>query len=189
MNFKLMLLLALALPASGFAETVARPDIREQLLEMARRDQDARHSATDKPGGGNLMFQVDQANLPRIKEIIAKVGWPGKSMVGEDGARAAWLLVQHADLDPAFQREMLAKIEPLVQTGEVSKKDYAYLYDRTHDPQRYGTQGECHGEAGWKPRAIEAAESVDQRRTDVGLPPMSEYIKLMNTVCPQPAAR
>jgi hypothetical protein len=47
---------------------------------------------------------VDAANTARMKRIVAERGWPGRSLVGDDGAQAAWLLVQHADHDPAFQR-------------------------------------------------------------------------------------
>jgi hypothetical protein len=50
---------------------------------------------------------VDAGNLAWLKETVAEVGWPGRSMVGEDGAHAAWLLAQHADRDPAFQRRCL----------------------------------------------------------------------------------
>ncbi len=38
----------------------------------------------------------------RMREIVARVGWPGRRMVGDDGASAAWLLVQHSDTDPGF---------------------------------------------------------------------------------------
>jgi len=52
----------------------------------------------------NRMTKRDADNLLRMKEIIAKYGWTGKSLVGTDGATAAWLLVQHSDRDVAFQR-------------------------------------------------------------------------------------
>src|SRR3954453_2080197 len=39
---------------------------------------------------------LDRHDL-RLAAIIAAVGWPGRSLVGEDGADAAWALAQHAD--------------------------------------------------------------------------------------------
>lgn len=33
-------------------------------------------------------------------------GRPGKSLMGDDGANAAWPLVQHAGSDPVFQRQL-----------------------------------------------------------------------------------
>ena len=38
------------------------------------------------------MAAADGANLPWLRQVITGVGWPGKSLVGEDGAQAAWLL-------------------------------------------------------------------------------------------------
>ena len=46
-------------------------------------------------------------NLPWLEQVVTGIGWPGKSRVGEDGARAAWLPAQLADSDPAFQRRCL----------------------------------------------------------------------------------
>ena len=171
----------LALHLTAHAAAVSHPDLRRELLEMKKKDQDAREEAVH--GGSRDLFRIDQENLKRLKEIVAAVGWPTISMVGTDGSQAAWLLVQHADSDPAFQLQMLTTLEPLVRTGDISPKDYAYLYDRTHKPQRYGTQGDCDASAVWHPRAIEAGEDVDRRRAAIGLPPMREYNDLMNKVC------
>ena len=114
-----------------------------------------------------------------MHEIVAKYGWPGKSLVGEDGANAAWLLVQHADKDLSFQKDVLAKMEPMVKTQEVSAIDFGYLWDRVavaeHRPQRYGTQFDEKQE----PRPIEDEAHVDERRASIGLPSMAEYREQM----------
>ena len=34
-----------------------------------------------------------------MTQVLAEHGWPGWQLVGSDGAFAAWVLVQHADLD------------------------------------------------------------------------------------------
>jgi hypothetical protein len=36
-------------------------------------------------------------NTARLREIVSARGWPGRSLVGEDGATAAWLLLQHTN--------------------------------------------------------------------------------------------
>ncbi len=41
-----------------------------------------------------IVATVDADNLAWMKEVVVKVGWPGRSVVGEDGANAAWLLAQ-----------------------------------------------------------------------------------------------
>jgi hypothetical protein len=171
----------LVLHLTATSAAMSRPDLRRELLEMEKKDQDARTEALH--GGSTDLFRIDQENLKRLKEIVAAEGWPTTSMVGTDGSKAAWLLAQHADSDPAFQLQILTTLEPLVQTGDISPKDYAYLYDRTHALQRYGTQGECDASAVWHPRTIESGEDVDQRRVAIGLRPMREYIAQMNKLC------
>ena len=94
------------------------------------------------PGKVAEMQAVDAKHTTRMKEIIAKHGWPGRSLVGEDGAHAAWLLVQHADV--SFMAQCLPLMERAVSAGEAFAKDYAYLLDRVRmnqgKPQVYGTQ-------------------------------------------------
>ncbi len=72
----------------------------------------------------------DHDNTEWLKALVAKQGWPKRSDIGEDAAEQAWLLVQHADADPAFQLSSLRLMEPLMAKGEVAKGDYAYLCDR-----------------------------------------------------------
>jgi hypothetical protein len=50
------------------------------------------------------MKAIDEDNTKWLKDIVEKHGWPTNTLVGKDGASAAWLLVQHADADPKFQR-------------------------------------------------------------------------------------
>jgi hypothetical protein len=67
---------------------------------------------------------------------------------------------------------------PLVERQQASGKDYAYLYDRTHYPQRFGTQGSCVSRQEWQPFEIEDIDKVDERRRAVNLPPLAEYAKV-----------
>jgi hypothetical protein len=97
---------------------------------------------------------------------------------------AAWLLVQHADRDVAFQTEMLRILEPLVPARETAQSNYAYLHDRvavnSGRPQRYGTQGRCTAAGVWEPREVEQPEQLDERRAAVGLGPEADYIAVFN---------
>ncbi|MFI6797222.1 hypothetical protein [Streptosporangium canum] len=52
--------------------------------------------------------------------MIAERGWPGKDMVGETGADAAWLLAQHADQDPQLQRDCLPLLQAAGRRGSGS---------------------------------------------------------------------
>lgn len=60
--------------------------------------------------------------------------------VGQDGADAAWLLVQHADKAPAFQRSVSEAMEPLVGTGQVNASNTSILgpHPRFPVPERRG---------------------------------------------------
>lgn len=157
--------------------------LREELLAMAADDQDARTLADNaEPASITRLLAVDATNLQRLREIVAKHGWPGSSLVGEDGAGAAWLLAQHADSDVAFQRRCLALLEAAVAEGEASRAHLAYLTDRVlvneRRPQRFGTQFRQVGES-FEPQPIDDAEHVDERRLDAGLPPLETYRQTM----------
>src|SRR5437879_4451290 len=98
-------------------------------------------------------------NTDWLREVVHQYGWPGRSLVGEDGADAAWLIAQHSDHDPAFQRECLDLLQVAVDRGEASRSNLAYLTDRVllreRGKQIYGTQFE-----GPEPQPIENPERV-----------------------------
>ena len=76
--------------------------LRQELNQMMELDQNTLHGKTD------LNFEtlrVKQAN--RIREIVSEYGWPTIDMVGKEASQAAWIIVQHADYDKAFQERML----------------------------------------------------------------------------------
>lgn len=125
----------------------------------------------------------DAENTAWLKEVVEKEGWPSVSKVGEPASRDAWLLVQHADADPPFQLKALRLIEPLVAKGDVSKRDYAYLYDRVMlkiaGTQRYGTQVECR--AGKRvPQALDGSAPIATLRASADLEPIADYLASMD---------
>ena len=162
---------------------------RAELMRRAEQDQMAR--AEPEPGW-DTVASVDADNLAWLKGVVAEFGWPGRSMAGEDGAHAAWLLAQHADRDPAFQRRCLNLITEAAKSDEVSLTELAYLTDRVllaeGQPQEYGTQM-AGREDGWAPRRLRDPENVDERRAAMSLGPLSEYIAHMahNYGPPRPA--
>ncbi|WP_027864322.1 DUF6624 domain-containing protein [Massilia alkalitolerans] len=101
--------------AGAHAAGLTHAALRDELLKMAASDQEVRQLA--RKGDVSRWAAVDDANRSRLKEIVAQHGWPTVAMVGQDGATAAWLIAQHADRDQAFQREVLALMEPLGRKG------------------------------------------------------------------------
>lgn len=96
-----------------------------------------------------------------------------------EGANQAWLLVQHADADPAFQERVLVLMQAAVAEGEASGSDLAYLTDRVRraqgKPQVYGTQfQEVDGVLQLQP--VEDLAQLDARRAAVGLESMAAYV-------------
>ncbi len=120
---------------------------------------------------------TDEDNRRWMKTVVARVGWPTATMVGNDGAHAAWLIVQHADADPVFQHQCLNLMLQLPKT-EYSQSDVAYLTDRVllaeGKRQLYGTQFTTIGGT-LQPRPIADEAHVDERRASVGLCPLAEY--------------
>ncbi|MFN2549913.1 MAG: DUF6624 domain-containing protein [Myxococcales bacterium] len=167
------------------AAAVAQPELRDELFEMFTADQDARDLVVQRDFKDQKslaqMKALDARHTARLKEVVAKYGWPGKSLVGEKAVHAAWLLVQHADADPAFQRRCLDLMEK--SPGEVSAKDIAYLTDRVllaeGKPQRFGTQFQKNEAGQWVPKTLEDPGHVDDRRRSAGLEPIADYARKM----------
>jgi hypothetical protein len=122
---------------------------------------------------------IDRGNTAWLKEVVAQRGWPSITAIGEKASGDLWLLVQHADQDVAFQKDVLALLQPMVARHEVGADNYAYLYDRVARaegrPQFYGTQGHCTGPGQWAPYASEDPDGLDQRRAAMGLIPEAQY--------------
>ncbi len=75
-------------------------ELRRQLLNMVEEDQRVR---TELAATGELfqeyeprMEEVHRRNAQELEAMIEQYGWLGKSLVGENGANAAWLILQHA---------------------------------------------------------------------------------------------
>jgi hypothetical protein len=163
----------------GAPEKIDLSQIESELAERVQVDQEMRKKGIEDPDYWDE--KVDLENTEALKKIVSAIGWPTISKVGERGENNAWLLVQHADHDVEFQKSCLNLMKQEVE-GEVSKRHIAYLEDRVRvnesKPQLYGTQfRQQTGEH--KPLEIEDPESVNERRTQMGLEPLEEGIKSM----------
>lgn len=159
-------------------------ELRSELLRRREADQAPRRKMRPgTPFDRGLLTEMEATqrdNVEWLKQVIADRGWPGRSLVGPDGADAAWLIVQHAAHDPDFQRECLGLLEEAAAAGEVSQSNVAYLTDRVMlketGRQRYGTQFQ-HGKDGPEPFPLEDPDRVDELRAAAGLMPLAEYRK------------
>lgn len=169
-------------------DSIQLPELRDELANRVQQDQKARFamiesmkSAEDSGRSAKLvkaLADIDQDNTRWLRQQVAQHGWLGKSLVGREGAHDAWLLVQHADKSPDFQRKCLELMGDMV-SGEVDPVDLAYLTDRVlaaaDRPQRFGTQCTIvDGKASIK--NVEDPENLNQRRAAIGLEPIEDYL-------------
>ncbi|MEU8887307.1 DUF6624 domain-containing protein [Streptomyces sp. NPDC048442] len=154
-----------------------RPDIAHDLVERAqaaRRFREhltrGRLSAEEQQWGAHQ----ERANSGVLRRVMGQHGWPGRSLVGEEGAEAAWWLALHADHEPPFQRLALRMLTDAVERGEATIQQWAHLHDRCQvvaAPQLYGTQYRQDPDGQVVRLPVETPENLDARRATVGLPP------------------
>lgn len=175
------------------------PEIASELIEMGEADQKFRQTIHEQmlkvsqtPGQAELTKEIveaqekqselDAKNLKRLEQIIAQIGWPGKTLVGEKACVAAFLIVQHSELPT--QEKYLPVLKEAASKGEVRPADAAMLEDRVlmrqGKKQIYGTQLQSNQESGLKLFLvpIEDEANVDERRAKVGLGPLKDYLKI-----------
>ena len=164
-------------------------ELRQRLLDLQQADQDTRTRLVEEgklfQGYAEEMAAVHEHNAQQLQHIMDEVGWPGQSLVGEDGEKAAFLIAHHAIGLPAFQRHCLTLIQQAVKQGDLPRHREAYFTDRIRfnqrQPQVYGTifDWDEHGEM--SPWPIEESEAVESRRKEMGLPPLARSIQEMRT--------
>lgn len=153
----------------------------QELVAMRDEDQQVRQELVESGelGGSYVprMEAVHSRNAERLDEIVHEYGWPDEPMVGQDGAEAAWLIVQHAIGFPDLQRKFLSLIKRSADKGMVPQRHAAYLEDRIAmlegRPQRYGTQWLDDPKDGRvRPWELADQSRVDELRAEVGLEPL-----------------
>ena len=130
---------------------------------------------SDIPAANAAVWQtlgdLDRANAEALVAMVPAEGWFYRSVWGDQAAAAAFLIVQHSNLD--LWRRFVPVLEPLVATGEVDGQEYALMYDRLAinegRPQRYGSQMKCR-EGRWVVDTLEDPEHVDERRREMRIP-------------------
>jgi len=165
--------------------------LKGQLEKIYVQDQTLRQlyqTAEDKFGRESdemkyfwkLVSEQDSLNELEVIKIIEEKGWVGKSLVGGQANMTLWLVIQHSPLET--QEKYLPLLKKSVLEGESSGSHLALLEDRIQmrngKPQIYGSQITQDKDTGkqlvyeiWEP------EYVNQRRKEVGLGPIGDYVK------------
>lgn len=155
--------------------------LHDELLAMIRRDRAGRTGGIDNEG--------DDARTQRLKEIIGEHGWPTIDLVGEDGAAAAWAIVQQTDPDPEFLAVVLKLLTTAAKADQASWTNVAHLEDLVAvlegAEQTYGTQITCTEYGAKVTTPLAEPDRIEQLRAKAGLEPMHVYLEEMDRFCDQ----
>ncbi|WP_454045656.1 DUF6624 domain-containing protein [Chryseobacterium sp. Marseille-Q8038] len=170
--------------------------MQAELLAIHEEDQKYRvqMNETQKKFGPNskemndlwrITNQKDSINLLKVKKILDEKGWVGKDKVGAQANSALFLVIQHSDLET--QKKYLPMMKEAVTKGNASPGSLALLIDRIEiregRKQIYGSQiGIIQSNNTFYVSPLIDPDNVDKRRTEVGLGPISDYLKNWNLV-------
>lgn len=159
-------------------------ELRGDLVVRARRAREVHNRLIREgvlgPGYHPDQEALDIANADWFAGVLAKTGWPKRSVVGDDGAAAAVQILQRAMSRPAIQRQGLELLMQAAEKGEASMIDAAHFADRIAvyegKPQLFGTQLDWGPDGALAPAPLAEPDKVDQRRALVGLPPIADLL-------------
>lgn len=163
--------------------------LHDELLKMEADDVHVRtplQQAGEHPSQAvvQAVMDVDKRHLERLRAITA-AGVPTRDVIGQDGQAALFLLVQHADMDPALQERVLAENAKQGSTG-FAPDDAAMLADRVAlrlgKAQPYGSQLRYENGHLTPRKPVDDLGEVDKRRAAVHLMPMSDYMCMMGVL-------
>ena len=177
-------------------------ELRAELLAMRAEDQDVaeecwRASEADDRFRGLFLFQVEversewpevfreaelvtERHSVRLGQIVGAHGWPGRSLVGPDGAEASWLILQHSGSE--LQGRCLPLLRAALDQGDVLPQQCASVADRLElvagRAQRYGTHLSLDGQNRHVPTGgVADPERLDRIRAEIGLDPWETYVE------------
>jgi len=193
MKLLLIFPVLILLSSAGICATKIDSALRKKILIMFKEDQKWRIESDKLMNGKTSPYDektiernmgiADSLNMIAAKGITKKYGFPGYSLVGEDGSDAFWAIIQHCDDDVTFQQKALALMSKEVKRHNARGENFALLQDRvlinTGHKQIYGTQVRLDPKTHQaRPFPIQDSLNVDSRRRAVGLSPLNDYLKL-----------
>ena len=124
------------------------------------------------------MNEKDSINLVKVEILLNKYGWLGADVLGEQGNKTLFYVIQHSDLETRLK--YLPMMRDAVKKGDAKGKDFALLEDRIAmehgNRQIYGSQIKIDGDTFYVYPIIEP-EKVNERRAEVGLELIEDYLK------------
>ncbi|MDX1440500.1 MAG: DUF6624 domain-containing protein [Rubricoccaceae bacterium] len=177
-------------------------ELRIELLEMARADQDLRGMGMalmqrlPETQAEFMLFIEEQNELnvthfSRLEEVIAAHGWPGRSLVGVEGTEAALTILSHATVDQ--QKTLLPMLREAVAAGEMTASQLARREDsiliNDGESQIYGTFFVSDADGNPVLAPVRDPANLEKRRRSVGLPSMEEQFQQLEQELGMPVGR
>jgi hypothetical protein len=164
--------------------------LREKLLAMVAKDQDARGFRDGAPKDKKKLVMaanlnaIDAALTAELKEVVAAHGWPTIALAGIEASNGAMLILTHSR-DHAWQLSLLPQLEQLADDGKIDGSGLAVVIDKElvseGKLQRYGSQFKF-VPGGMAMYAVEDPAGLEVRRARVFLPPMDAYKQMMSEI-------
>lgn len=161
--------------------------IADRIIELKNADMELRESLARNGQLGNRyhkeMADLHNSNAEKLNKIIDAIGYPTTEKVGEEASEAAWLVIQHSIVQPAFMKKCLKLLKTAVDENKANPVNLAYLSDRIAvfegKPQHYGTQFDWDKNGEMSPQPFDDLNKVNQRRKSLGLNTLEEQTKVI----------
>ena len=166
-------------------------DLAAELKKLAEIDQIAayipqgEYTKLSKEEWNSFKDSVFTTHQKRISEIFNEHGFVGFDLAGKEGSENFWVMVQHSDHNPNFQKQVLEKMKIEVDKGNAKPSNYGLLVDRVKlnsgEAQIYGTQVTYNMNIGQAyPKKLADSINVNERRKSIGLEPLEDYLNSMS---------
>ena len=157
---------------------------RRTLLSMLERDQEVREDLVRRgvlfDTYDRRMEEVRLEHADRLRTILSRHGWPEAERFGADGQQAAWTILMHSISRPDLMRYGRDLLAESVEAGSSPRHLLTRMEDRIltleGKAQMYGTILDWDAEGVLRCLPLRDPDTVDERRAEVGLPPLAEHL-------------
>jgi hypothetical protein len=158
-------------------------DDQEDRLKLIEKEKILGSKSKEIEDLWKIIIEKDSINLVKIKSILDVYGWVGSDKVGSKANQTLFLVIQHSD--QATQEKYLPMMKQAVKSGRADGSELAMLEDRValgqNKHQVYGSQiGTDEKTSLHILLPVIDPDNLDKRRAEVGLGPISDYLKNWN---------
>ena len=132
-----------------------------------------------RKNGNGIDYDIEHQCLNKVISIIEKCGMPTLKEINEQQMTTIWLVFQHTHHN--IRKEYFPLLLKSAKNGDLKMSHIALMLDRIlmkeGKPQKYGSQVQAGCDSEWELYNLEKPEMVNQRRSEMGLGPLEDYLK------------